>query len=86
MHHRPTHKNKTGISLAVQWLKLHTSTTGGEGLTPGQGTKILHVKHGAAKKKNNKQENQDPTTLENSLAFPQKVNHKSYHITQQLYS
>ena len=50
MDHRPKHKNKTGMSLAVQWLKLHTSNTRGVGLIPGQGTKILHVKHGAAKK------------------------------------
>ena len=25
--------------LAVQWLKLHASNAGGEGLIPGQGTK-----------------------------------------------
>ena len=25
----------------VQWLGLHTSTAGGSGLIPGQGTKIL---------------------------------------------
>ena len=51
MDHRPKHKNKTGISLAVQWLKLHTSNTRGVGLIPGQGTKILRVKHGADRKK-----------------------------------
>ena len=32
-----------GTSLAVQWLKLRTSTPGGVGLIPGQGTKILHA-------------------------------------------
>ena len=30
-------------SLAVQWLRLHASTPGGTGSTPGQGTKILHA-------------------------------------------
>ena len=30
-----------GTSLAVQWLRLHASTTGGMGLIPGGGTKIL---------------------------------------------
>ena len=29
-------------SLAVQWLRTHTSTAGGTGSTPGQGTKIPH--------------------------------------------
>ena len=32
-----------GTSLAVQWLRLHTSTAGGTGLIPGQGTKIPHA-------------------------------------------
>ena len=29
-----------GTSLAVQWLRLHTSTAGGVGSIPGQGIKI----------------------------------------------
>ena len=33
----------TQTSLAVQWLKLHASTAGGTGSTPGQETKILHA-------------------------------------------
>ena len=32
-----------GTSLVIQWLKLHTSTVGGTGLIPDQGTKILHT-------------------------------------------
>ena len=32
-----------GISLAVQWLRLHASNAGDTGLTPGQGTKIPHA-------------------------------------------
>ena len=32
-----------GNSLAVQWLELLTSTAGGTGLIPGQGTKILQA-------------------------------------------
>ena len=31
---------KQGTSPAVRWLRLHTSTVGGEGSIPGQGTKI----------------------------------------------
>ena len=31
------------ISLMVQCLRLHASSAGGTSLTPGQGTKILHV-------------------------------------------
>ena len=34
---------KKGKSLATQWLRLQTSTTGGAGSIPGQGTKILHA-------------------------------------------
>ena len=30
-------------SLAVQWLRLHTSNAGAMGSIPGQGTKIPHV-------------------------------------------
>ena len=30
-------------SLVVQWLRLHTSITGGTGLIPGEGTKIPHA-------------------------------------------
>ena len=37
-------KNSTpGTSLAVQRLRPHTSTAGGMGLIPGQGTKILNA-------------------------------------------
>ena len=32
-----------GASLVIQWLRLHTSTGGGAGSIPGQGTKILHA-------------------------------------------
>ena len=42
---------ETGTSLAVQWLRRRASTAGGEGLSPGQGTKILHaVQHGQKNK------------------------------------
>ena len=40
-------KVKEGLyrtSLAPQWLRLHASTAGGLGSTPGQGTKIPHAK------------------------------------------
>ena len=38
-------------SLAVQWLRLHASTAGGTGLTPGWGNKIPHAAwHGQKKK------------------------------------
>ena len=32
------------ISLAVQWVRLHTSTAGGTGSIPGQGTNT-HMPH-----------------------------------------
>ena len=32
-----------GTSLAVQWLRLHTSTAAGMGSILGQGTKIPHA-------------------------------------------
>ena len=32
-----------GTFLAIQWLRLWTSTSGATGLIPGQGTKILHA-------------------------------------------
>ena len=32
-----------GTSLAVQWLRLHTSTVGGVGSIPDWGTRILHA-------------------------------------------
>ena len=32
-----------GISLVVQWLRLHASSAGGLGSIPGQGTKIPHA-------------------------------------------
>ena len=36
-------------SLVVQWLRCCTSTAGGKGLIPGQGTKILHAGQAVAK-------------------------------------
>ena len=41
-----------GTSLAVQWLRLHTSTSGVTGSIPGEGTKIPHAaRHGQKRKK-----------------------------------
>ena len=38
--------------MAVQWLRLCTSTAGSTGSIPGQGTKILHAaRHGQKKQK-----------------------------------
>ena len=39
----PASQGICGTSLAVQWLRLHTSTAGGAGLISGWGTKILHA-------------------------------------------
>ena len=33
------YKTKTGTSLLVQWLRLHTPNAGGPGSIPGQGTR-----------------------------------------------
>ena len=46
-----------GTSLVVQWLRLHASTAGGTGLTPGRGTKIPHAMWRSQKKIKNKQTN-----------------------------
>ena len=42
---------KRGTSLAVQWLRLHASTSGGAGLIPGRGTRIPHAAQSGQKKK-----------------------------------
>ena len=48
-------KHMPGISLAVQWLGLHASTAGDQGLIHDWGTKILQaVWHGQKKKSKNK--------------------------------
>ena len=45
--------NAPGISLLVQWLRLHASTTGDAGSIPDQGTEILHAaQHGPKTNKN----------------------------------
>ena len=41
---------KEGTSLEIQWLRLHTSTSGGMGLIPGWGTKIPHPTCNTVKK------------------------------------
>ena len=46
--------NKAGTSLAVQWLTLQVSTSGGLGLILGQEIKIPSANDGAAKKKKKK--------------------------------
>ena len=44
-----------GTFLVVQWLRLDTSTAGGRGSIPGQGTKIPHaLGHGQKNKKGRK--------------------------------
>ena len=40
--------------MVVQWLKLHTSSVGGMGSTPGWKTKIPHAVSTAKKKKKKK--------------------------------
>ena len=36
-------KRSSGNSLAVQWLRIRTSTEGGMGSVSGRATKILHA-------------------------------------------
>ena len=40
-----------GASLAIQWLRLHTSNTRGMGLIPGWGTEMPHATQRGKKKK-----------------------------------
>ena len=46
-------KTGAGTSLAVQWLRLHTSSAGGPGSIPGQGTRS-HMLHPVQPNKKNK--------------------------------
>ena len=53
------YKTETGISLVVQWLRLHTSTAGALGFLPGQETKIPQATwYGKKIKQTNKQQKQ----------------------------
>ena len=45
---------KTGTSLAVQCLRLHSSNAGDESLIPGQRTKIPHTMGNGQKKERKK--------------------------------
>ena len=47
---------KKETSLAVQWLRLHTSNAGGGDWIPGQGTKIPYAMPQAKKKKKEEEE------------------------------
>ena len=45
-----TLKNHPGMSLVVQWFRLHTSTSGGAVSSPRSGTKTWHAaQHGQSK-------------------------------------
>ena len=59
-----------GTSLVIQWLRLFTSTAGGAGSIPGQGTKILHaVQHGQEikRKKKKKKERKEKKNLDEAI-------------------
>ena len=58
-----------GTSLAVQWLRLCASDTGGVGLIPGWGTKIPHATWSSQIKKNS----QIISKLPNCIGRRQKV-------------
>ena len=49
-------KQGEGTSLAIQWLRLHTSSAGGGVSFPGRGTKIPHVMWRGQKKRNRREE------------------------------
>ena len=53
-----------GISVVVQWLEFHPSTTGSMGLIPSWGTKIPQAMQCSQKKKRKKERN---TTWEGHL-------------------
>ena len=79
--------SSTGTSLAVQWLRLCAFTVGGASLITGWGTKIPHAIQWSQKKKKTPLSyiaggnvKNGVTTVENSLAVPQKVK-QSYHMT-----
>ena len=49
-------RQETGTSLAVQWLRLGTSTAGGAGLIPGQGIKMPHASRPSQNKQTKQQQ------------------------------
>ena len=51
-------KVRQGTFLAVQWLRLLASTTGGAGSIPGWGTKIPHAAQCGQKEKKKKKESE----------------------------
>ena len=61
-----------GTSLAVQWLRLCTSTAGGTGSIPGQGNKIPHAMQCNQKKKKVAMINMLRTLMEKSIQHARK--------------
>ena len=61
-----------GTSLAVQWLRLCTSTAGGTGSIPGQGTKIPHAMQCNQKKEKVAMINMLRTLMEKSIQHARK--------------
>ena len=61
-----------GTSLAVQWLRLCTSTAGGTGSIPGQGTKIPHAMQCNQKKEKGAMINMLRTLMEKSIQHARK--------------
>lgn len=63
---KPTSTNKTGASLAVRWLRLHTPSAGGPGSVPAQGARS-HVPQQSShavtetQKKDPTRRSEDPT-------------------------
>ena len=53
-----------GISLVVQWLRLHASKTQGIGSIPGQGLKISHATWCSQKKKKKKKRKKENVACE----------------------
>ena len=54
MAYRLFQESSQGISLGVQWLRLHAPNAGGEGSIPGQGERRSHILCSAARKKKKK--------------------------------
>ena len=70
-------KKLLGISLAVQWLRLHTSNAGGVGSIPGQGSNIPHA---TVWQKNKKlRGNKNGQILRNKNSIQELLEDISYH-------
>ena len=67
----------SGTSLVVQWLRHRTSTAGGTGSTPGQGTMIPHAEWPKRKKKVKKKDITQSYSNQDRVIFAKEQTNRS---------